>query len=59
MDISTVLQFFDLNRPCPDCIKNCNALREEYVKEVNSLSLHCKECDRVKIRDRYIEKIKA
>jgi hypothetical protein len=58
MDISTILQFFDLSRPCPDNIKDCNILRDEYIREVNSFSTQCKECDRLKIRDRYIERIK-
>lgn len=59
MDISIVLQFFDLNRPCPESIKDCVSLREEYIKDINKLSSQCKECDRIKIRDTYIEKLKA
>lgn len=58
MDITTVLQFFDLNRPCPDVIKDCTSLRNEYIDELNRLSIYCKECDRIKVRDKYIEKIK-
>jgi len=59
MDVSTVLQFFDLSKPCPSSIKNGETLRQAFVEEINSISAQCKECERIKIRDKYIKIIRS
>lgn len=59
MDLTTVLKFFDLSVECPDQISNCKDLRERYILEVNSISSSCKECERIKIRDKYIGILKG
>lgn len=58
MDLTTVLRFFDFMAPCPDQILNCKDLRNSYMLEINNLTSSCKECERIKIRDKYIEFLK-
>ena len=55
MDITSIFAFFDTTKPCPESILDCSKLREEYLREINSLTSNCKECERVSIRDKYIK----
>lgn len=56
MDITTLLQFFNKEKPCPQEIVNCESLREEYFKDlINRTSqTNCIHCAQVEIRDKYI-----
>lgn len=54
-----VLSFFEFSEPCPQDIKNCTELRQEYRRDVeqNSINGVCSGCVLSFIRQKYINKI--
>ena len=50
------MQFFDLARPCPDEITDCNKHRAEYIRELNELKMRggCSPCIEKSLKNRYI-----
>jgi len=51
-----VLQFFEINQPCPNSIPDCDALRLQYVTEVNDLKKRglCGSCVERNTRNKYL-----
>jgi len=51
-----LLQFFEVNLPCPDIIPDCDNLRLQYVTEVNELKKRgmCSGCVERNVRNKYI-----
>jgi hypothetical protein len=54
-----VLDFFDGNKPCPEGIKDCAALRKQYFQEIedNKTGSQCNGCFMRIIRDKYLDLI--
>ena len=53
--------FFDLNKPCPEKIKNCKYYRKKYESEFMFLSGGgpvCGDCSKRRLRNQYITIIK-
>jgi len=49
-------EFFDLNKPCPDKIPNCQQLRDEYQKALDEKrASRCSACEELKIKTKYME----
>lgn len=49
-----VLDFFDPNKECAEHLKQ---LKENYLKEHNTISKGCKSCELRKLRDKYLKLI--
>jgi hypothetical protein len=49
-------EFFDFNGPCPDNIPNCQGLREQYQKDIQTVrNANCRPCAETKIKVKYME----
>jgi hypothetical protein len=48
--------FFDLEKPCPEQIKNCADIREQYKGELEALRMRggCGGCMERSLRNKYI-----
>ena len=56
MNNNYILDFFDTNKACPDYIKNCEQLRNEYIKELkDNTTGQCSSCFARIVRDKYID----
>lgn len=54
-----IADFFDSSKECPNEIKNCLKLREEYVASFKKLtSSSCKSCDLIELKNYFIAKIR-
>lgn len=53
----SVLDFFDLNKDCPNTIKNCVDLRKRYMDEILTLGSGsgCSKCAVNRIKSKYID----
>ena len=52
-----LLDFFDVQKPCPAGIDNCDSLRKQYLQELedNKIGSQCNGCFMRVIRDKYLE----
>jgi len=52
----SILDFFDLNKPCPEDIKDCIDLRKQYEQDVQSVSNGggCSKCAINRIKSKFI-----
>ena len=51
-----ISEFFDLTRPCPDRVPNCQQLREQYQKDIQLMRDYgCRPCAETKIKVKYME----
>lgn len=52
-----LLDFFNAQKPCPEGIKDCENLRNQYFKELeeNKIGTQCNSCFMRVIRDKYLE----
>jgi len=58
---SNILEiFFDLSSPCPEEIKNCSSLRNEYLEKLNFLQKmnSCKSCNVSELKAYFIDRIR-
>lgn len=57
---SDILNFFHLDSKCPESIKNCSKLRQEYIQRVETAKKfkNCNECNINHIKLYIINKIK-
>ena len=56
------MDFFDLNLPCPESIKNCMDLRKQYIEALQSISapgVGCSKCALNRIKAKFIDIISA
>jgi hypothetical protein len=57
--MSALIDFFDVNKKCPDIISNCMELRKKYLEAFNGMTAsNCKQCDIVNLKQLYLAKIK-
>lgn len=56
-----ILQFFDLARPCPGEISDCEQLRREYVREYEEMKKRggCGQCMERNLRNNWIVKLQG
>ena len=51
-----IAEFFALEAPCPDKVPNCQALREQYKKDIQAVrNANCRPCAETRIRVAYME----
>jgi hypothetical protein len=49
-------EFFNFNGPCPDKVPNCQQLREQYQKDIETKrATNCKTCDETRIKVKYMQ----
>ena len=48
--------FFDLKNPCPDSIKGCQELREEYTNKLEAINndKNCRGCKALNLKAEYM-----
>jgi len=52
-------EFFDLEGPCPESIKNCKELRAQYQTAINNLANdnNCNGCQAINLKAEYQTKV--
>jgi hypothetical protein len=51
-----IQEFFDFNIPCPKNVPNCEQLREQYQKDIQTVrNANCRPCAETRIRVAYME----
>lgn len=57
MNPSEVLAFFDLTRPCPEGIPDCNELRLQFEKDAIEVQKNgsCLGCAKLALREKYLD----
>jgi len=51
-----ISEFFDFNGPCPDNVPNCQELREQYQKDIQTVRDYgCRPCAETRIKVKYME----
>lgn len=58
-NIDTIVQdFFDLEKPCPSEIIECEQIRQRYKSELDTISAQgCTQCQKNSLKGKYMEDV--
>lgn len=59
MNVNEIIdQFFDLSKPCPTQIIECEQIRDKYKQEIDALTAQgCTQCKKNGVKAKYLEDV--